>query len=123
MGRDCGWLALMAAIATGADALFIPECPPARSWAEDLSDSLKSHHKLGKRKCIIIVSEGAIDLDCKPISANDVLKLLQNRSGFDVRVTTLGHVQRGGTPCAFDRYLVLSTPAPILHLILLCCSQ
>jgi 6-phosphofructokinase 1 len=54
----------------------------------------------------VIVCEGAIDKDLNPIKAEDIKKLLTDKVGFDTRVTTLGHVQRGGTPCFFDRYLV-----------------
>ena len=60
---------------------------------------------MGSRKTIIIVSEGAIDRHLKPIKADQVKKVLEERLGLDTRVTTLGHVQRGGTPCASDRYI------------------
>lgn len=61
---------------------------------------------MGSRKTIVIVCEGAIDRNLKPIKANDIQKILSDDMGLDTRVTTLGHVQRGGTPCAYDRYLV-----------------
>jgi 6-phosphofructokinase 1 len=60
---------------------------------------------MGARKTIIIVSEGAIDRHLKPIKADQVKKVLEERLGLDTRVTTLGHVQRGGTPCAADRLI------------------
>jgi len=66
---------------------------------------------MGKRKNLIIVSEGAIDQHLKPIKADYIKDLLSTRLGIDARVTQLGHVQRGGTPCAFDRYLVDSNDA------------
>ena len=60
---------------------------------------------MGKRKTIVIVSEGAIDDQLNPISASYVKDILTDKLGLDTRITTLGHVQRGGTPCAFDRML------------------
>jgi 6-phosphofructokinase 1 len=52
---------------------------------------------------------GAIDRNLNPIKASDVKKVLDERLGLDTRVTTLGHVQRGGSPCFFDRYIVTPT--------------
>lgn len=66
---------------------------------------IKKHRVLGKRKTIVIVAEGAIDLKLQPIKPNDIKKILTDE-GLDTRVTTLGHIQRGGRPCAFDRNLV-----------------
>lgn len=107
MGRHCGWLALMAAVATGADFLFIPEQPPAADdWASEMCDVLKHHRLVGKRKSIVIVAEGAIDKNLKPIKAEYVKDILVERLGLDTRVTTLGHTQCGGTPAALDRILV-----------------
>ncbi|KAF9585607.1 6-phosphofructokinase, alpha subunit [Lunasporangiospora selenospora] len=106
MGRHCGWLALMAGIATGADFIFIPERPP---WGEDWQDrmcaEIKKHRDLGKRKTIVIVCEGAIDSNLEPITAKGLMDLLTDRLHLDTRMTILGHVQRGGKPCAFDRNL------------------
>lgn len=110
MGRHCGWLALMAAIATGADYLFIPEQPPsAETWEAELCDVLKQHRLVGKRKSIVIVAEGAIDDKLNPIKSEDVKAILVDRLGLDTRVTTLGHTQRGGSPAALDRILVRVT--------------
>ncbi|KAF9942473.1 6-phosphofructokinase, alpha subunit [Mortierella alpina] len=106
MGRHCGWLALMAGIATGADFIFIPERPPSGDdWEENMCAEIKRHRDLGKRKTIVIVCEGAIDSNLKPITAKDLMDLLTDRLHLDTRMTILGHVQRGGTPCAFDRNL------------------
>ncbi|KAK6201226.1 6-phosphofructokinase beta subunit [Scheffersomyces amazonensis] len=106
MGRHCGWLALMAGIATSADYILIPEKPSSsRVWEEQMCDIVNKHRAKGKRKTIVIVAEGAITSDLKPISANDVKDVLVNRLGLDTRVTTLGHVQRGGTAVAYDRIL------------------
>ena len=61
---------------------------------------------MGKRKTIVIVAEGAHDASLQPIRADYVKDVLVDRLGLDTRVTTLGHTQRGGRPCAFDRILV-----------------
>ncbi|KAG0026616.1 6-phosphofructokinase, alpha subunit [Podila clonocystis] len=106
MGRHCGWLALMAGIATGADFIFIPERPPSgEDWEDNMCAEIKRHRDLGKRKTIVIVCEGAIDSNLKPITAKDMMDLLTDRLHLDTRMTILGHVQRGGSPCAFDRNL------------------
>ncbi|ORZ27134.1 6-phosphofructokinase [Lobosporangium transversale] len=106
MGRHCGWLALMAGIATGADFIFIPERPPSGdNWQDEMCADIKKHRDLGKRKTIVIVCEGAIDSNLQPITAKDLKDLLTDRLHLDTRMTILGHVQRGGKPCAFDRNL------------------
>lgn len=106
MGRHCGWLALMAGVATGADVVFIPENPPPDDdWQSDMCKVLDQHRKVGKRKSIVIVAEGAIDKNLNPIKADYVKDLLTDRLGLDTRVTTLGHTQRGGAPAAMDRIL------------------
>lgn len=64
------------------------------------------HRLVGKRKTIVIVAEGAHDANLEPIRAEYVKDVLTDRLGLDTRVTTLGHTQRGGKPCAFDRILV-----------------
>ena len=105
MGRHCGWLALMASIATGADWTFIPEQPHHDDWETLMCNTLKRNRQLGKRKAIVIVAEGAIDSKNEPIKCEYVKEILSKRLNLDTRVTTLGHVQRGGTPSAFDRVL------------------
>ena len=105
MGRHCGWLALMAGVSCGADFIFIPEHPPADNWEEEMCQTISQHRKRGKRKTIVIVAEGAIDRDLNHISPDKVKDLLSKKIGLDTRVTTLGHVQRGGTACAYDRML------------------
>lgn len=64
------------------------------------------HRQIGKRKTIVIVAEGAHDAHLQPIRADYVKDVLTERLGLDTRVTTLGHTQRGGKPCALDRTLV-----------------
>ncbi|KAF2000015.1 6-phosphofructokinase [Amniculicola lignicola CBS 123094] len=105
MGRHCGWLALMAGVSTGADFIFIPEEPPSENWQEEMCHVIKKHRAMGKRKTIVIVAEGAHDRELNKITPNMVKDLLTNQAGLDTRVTTLGHVQRGGTPSAYDRML------------------
>ncbi|KIK63134.1 hypothetical protein GYMLUDRAFT_84111 [Collybiopsis luxurians FD-317 M1] len=106
MGRHCGWLALLAGVSGGADFVFIPERPPtSESWENEMCDCIQKHREVGKRKTIVIVAEGAIDRDLKPIKADYVKDVLAERLGLDTRVTTLGHTQRGGRPCAYDRVL------------------
>ncbi|KAF9450349.1 6-phosphofructokinase [Macrolepiota fuliginosa MF-IS2] len=106
MGRDCGWLAVLAGVAGGADFIFIPERPPkVNPWEDEMCLEIQKHRAIGKRKTIVIVAEGAHDLDLKPIHAEYIKDVLTERLGLDTRVTTLGHTQRGGAPCAMDRIL------------------
>ncbi|XP_053733876.1 ATP-dependent 6-phosphofructokinase, liver type [Synchiropus splendidus] len=105
MGRHCGYLALVSALASGADWLFIPEAPPQEGWEDRMCDRLEASRINGSRLNIIIVAEGAIDRNGKSISTNYIKELVVKRLGYDTRVTVLGHVQRGGTPSAFDRIL------------------
>ncbi|CAA7267165.1 unnamed protein product [Cyclocybe aegerita] len=104
MGRDCGWLALLAGVAGGADFIFIPERPPhVNPWEDEMCAQIHRHREVGKRKTIVIVAEGAHDSELNPIRAEYIKDVLTERLGLDTRVTTLGHTQRGGRPCAFDR--------------------
>ncbi|EON99018.1 putative 6-phosphofructokinase protein [Phaeoacremonium minimum UCRPA7] len=107
MGRHCGWLALMAGVATGADFIFIPEKPREDNWKEEMCAIVQKHRKLGKRKTIVIIAEGAHDRHGNKISPGMVKELLADPKGLalDTRITTLGHVQRGGTAVAYDRML------------------
>ncbi|KAE8595777.1 hypothetical protein XENTR_v10015875 [Xenopus tropicalis] len=105
MGRHCGYLALVSALACGADWVFIPEYPPEEGWEDMMCNKLSENRARKKRLNIIIVSEGAIDCHNKAITSDMVKDLVVKRLGFDTRVTILGHVQRGGTPSAFDRIL------------------
>uniref|UniRef100_A0A8C9VIP6 Phosphofructokinase, platelet n=1 Tax=Scleropages formosus TaxID=113540 RepID=A0A8C9VIP6_SCLFO len=106
MGRHCGYLALVSALACGADWVFIPEMPPEDGWEEQMCQKLSEVRGSGKKRLnIIIVAEGAIDSKNKPITTDHIKDLVVRCLGFDTRVTILGHVQRGGTPSAFDRIL------------------
>ncbi|KAM8823400.1 ATP-dependent 6-phosphofructokinase, platelet type isoform 2-T2 [Spinachia spinachia] len=105
MGRHCGYLALVSALACGADWVLIPEMPPEDGWEDKMCEKLSATRSRGTRLNIIIVAEGAIDRHGKPITSGIVKDLVVKCLGFDTRVTILGHVQRGGTPSAFDRIL------------------
>ncbi len=106
MGRNCGYLALMGALACGADWVLIPESPPdVDNWQEVMCDTLKAGRKAGRRDSIVIIAEGARDRNGNYIGSTEVAKTLEDAMGEEVRVTVLGHVQRGGSPSAFDRNL------------------
>jgi 6-phosphofructokinase 1 len=106
MGRNCGYLALMGALATGSDWVLIPENPPdVENWQEAMTKRLKAGRKAGRREIIVILAEGAHDRHGKYIGSSDVAKALEDALEEEVRVTVLGHVQRGGSPSAFDRNL------------------
>ncbi|XP_069007436.1 ATP-dependent 6-phosphofructokinase, platelet type isoform X1 [Embiotoca jacksoni] len=105
MGRHCGYLALVSALACGADWVLIPEMPPEDGWENKMCQKLSATRSRGTRLNIIIVAEGALDRHGKPITSSFVKDLVVKCLGFDTRVTILGHVQRGGTPSAFDRIL------------------
>uniref|UniRef100_A0A8C1JG23 ATP-dependent 6-phosphofructokinase n=2 Tax=Cyprinus carpio TaxID=7962 RepID=A0A8C1JG23_CYPCA len=105
MGRHCGYLALVTALACGADWVFIPEMPPDEGWEDHLCRRLTYQRSIGNRLNVIIVAEGALDLHGKPITCDIIKNLVTKKLGFDTRATVLGHVQRGGTPSAFDRIL------------------
>ena len=99
MGRNCGYLALMAGIAGGAEAIVIPEveCHPEKVAAE-----LLSGYERGKSHAIVVVAEGA-EYNAEKLA--DYFEVNQGRIGFRLGTTKLGHVQRGGTPSVFDRLL------------------
>lgn len=98
MGRNCGDLALYAGIAGGAETIIVPE---VEIKLDDIALRLKTTQKRGKRHSIIVMAEGVEKVG----SASDLKKVLTEEAGADVRVTVLGHVQRGGSPTAFDRIL------------------
>jgi len=99
MGRNCGYLALMAGIAGGAEMMVIPE---VEITPEDIAETLRIAYEKGKAHAIVVVAEGAK----YPIGViNQYFIDHKERLGFDLRITTLGHVQRGGNPGAFDRIL------------------
>jgi 6-phosphofructokinase 1 len=99
MGRDCGYLALMAGIAGGAEAIVIPEMETS---PEALAQELYTSRERGKKHAIVVVAEGARH-NARALA--QYFRENEKRLGFDLRVTQLGHVQRGGSPGAFDRLL------------------
>jgi len=119
MGRNCGYLALFSALATGADYVLIPEQPPtADDWGKKMCEYLAEGREAGKKKSLVIIAEGAIDKHGNPIKSADVVKKLQEHLNVDVRLTILGHIQRGGSPTAFDRYMsIVLGYAAVKHLL------
>ncbi|PDW04432.1 6-phosphofructokinase [Candidatus Viridilinea mediisalina] len=106
MGRNCGYLALMGAISGGADWIFIPEAPPeADDWQRAMCEALRVGRQNGRRDSLVVIAEGAHDRHGVPITAHQVKQVLEENLGEDTRVTILGHIQRGGVPSAFDRWM------------------
>ena len=106
MGRNCGYLALYGALATGADWVLIPEAPPdVDNWQEVMLERLRAGTRAGRRDHIVIMAEGAQDRYGNYIGSTDVQRVLEEGLGEEVRTTVLGHVQRGGRPSAYDRNL------------------
>lgn len=99
MGRNCGYLALMSAIAGGAEAVVLPE---VETDPEDIAEAIRKAYENGKAHAIIVVAEGA---KYNALRMDEYFKQHRDRLGFKVRMTILGHVQRGGSPGAFDRIL------------------
>lgn len=99
MGRDCGYLALMTGIAGGAEAILIPEIPMQPA---EVAEILRSAHQRGKAHAMVVVAEGASVGAARLV---DYIGAHHEGLGFTLRATILGHVQRGGTPTAFDRLL------------------
>ncbi|MBP1774181.1 MAG: pfkA [candidate division NC10 bacterium] len=99
MGRHCGYLALMAAIAGGAEAVLLPEFAME---PDALAKELHEAYLRGKPHALVVVAEGA-KYNAESMAA--YFRAHKEECGFDLRVTTLGHVQRGGAPGAFDRIL------------------
>lgn len=99
MGRKCGYIALMAGIAGGAEAITLPEIP---TNPEELALTLQLAYEHGKSHAIVVAAEGA---DYNATKLEEYFLANKERLGFSVRSTILGHVQRGGTPGASDRIL------------------
>lgn len=107
MGRHCGDIALQAGISSGVDAILIPEVPYNLN---DIAAELKAGFDRGKSHSIVVVAEGAGN-------AEEVAKELKALSGLDTRATILGHIQRGGTPSAFDRVFTSRMGHRVIELI------
>jgi len=97
MGRRNGFIALEAGLAGGAEAILIPEVPYSLL---EICDALKSAATRGKKSSIIVVAEGAA-------RASDIKDFIEKSTSFEARYLVLGHMQRGGSPTAFDRVLAL----------------
>ena len=118
MGRHAGWIAVEAGIAGGADVILIPEIPMD---IEEVCVLIEKRHKRGKTFSIIVVAEGAKFKEGTVITQEEKLDEfghvrlggigetlateIEKRTGYETRVSVLGHIQRGGTPTAFDRIL------------------
>ena len=117
MGRSKGWIATYAGIAGGADAILIPEVPYE---LEEVAEIIRRRHRHGQRYSIVVVGEGiepppgrkaerkrkdAFGFDRLGGVSYQVAEALEELTGFETRVSVLGHIQRGGTPSAFDRVL------------------
>jgi 6-phosphofructokinase 1 len=116
MGRTKGWIAEYAGIAAGADAILVPEEPYD---LEEVASVLRARHRRGHTYSVVVVAEGvpppagstwqpahdAFGFERLGGVAFDVAARLEQLTGFEARATVLGHVQRGGTPTAFDRVL------------------
>ncbi|HOA20976.1 MAG TPA: 6-phosphofructokinase [Anaerolineaceae bacterium] len=99
MGRKCGYIALMSGIAGGAEAITLPEVP---TDPEELAQTLQQAYEHGKSHALVVAAEGA---DYNAAKLTEFFVSNRDRLGFSVRSTILGHVQRGGTPSAYDRNL------------------
>ncbi|RYL93796.1 6-phosphofructokinase [Sporolactobacillus sp. THM7-4] len=108
MGRGCGDLALWSGLADGAETIMIPE---KKENIETIVERLNRGLQRGKKHNIIIVAEGVG-------SANEVAEAIKARANMDTRVTVLGHVQRGGSPTAFDRVLASRMGSKAVELLL-----
>lgn len=118
MGRHAGWIATYSGIAGGADYILIPEIPID---IKEVCKSIKKRHERGKNFSIVVVSEGAffnnenLALQEKKLDefghvrlggiGRTLGKMIEDMTGYETRVTVLGHIQRGGSPSAFDRVL------------------
>ncbi len=107
MGRDSGWIALSAGLAGGAESILIPEYPVSM---DDVIARLQRGLERGKRHSLIIVAEGAGQ-------GFKIGEEIQKRTGFDTRVTVLGHIQRGGAPSAQDAMLAARLGARAVELL------
>ena len=99
MGRDCGYIALIAGLAGGAEVIALPE---SEISPEEVAERMRAAHKRGKKHALIVIAEGA---RCGVKELMSHYEKQRASIGFDLRVTRLGHVVRGGAPTAADRVL------------------
>jgi ATP-dependent phosphofructokinase / diphosphate-dependent phosphofructokinase len=118
MGRSAGWIALHSGLAGGADVILIPEIP---FDIEEVCRLVKRRHERGRYFSIVVVAEGALPKEgTLTVAAGEMDEFghprlggigqvlereIEARTGYETRATVLGHIQRGGTPTAFDRVL------------------
>jgi len=131
MGRHAGWIALESGIAGGADAILIPEIP---FDIEEVCGYIRSRHARGRNFSIVVVAEGAMPKEGTMTLTeagttdefghvrlggigNNLAVEVEERTGYETRVTILGHVQRGGTPTAFDRVLATRFGIGAIHAV------
>jgi phosphofructokinase-like protein len=128
MGRHAGWIATVAGLAGGADCVLIPETP---FDIDEVCRLIQNRHKRGKNFSIIVVAEGARPRDDQQalmkldqfgyVRLGSIVNILseeiEKRTGFETRVTTLGYIQRGGSPTAFDRVLATRFAVKAVELI------
>ena len=134
MGRHAGWIATYAGMANGADAILIPEIPLDKEKIKELCRMLQKRNQKGMRFSIVVVAEGT-KLEGKTVErlifdmsenkkayglggvANVIGEIIQKKTGLDARVSSLGYVQRGGTPVAYDRTLATAFGVKAVELI------
>ncbi|GAI25378.1 unnamed protein product, partial [marine sediment metagenome] len=107
MGRNSGYLALMSGIAGGVEVILIPEISYN---LQEINLKVKEGYKRGKTHCIIVIAEGVG-------KTNEVSKYLEDKIGYETRITILGYLQRGGSPSAFDRLLASRLAAAAVELL------
>lgn len=105
MGRHCGYLALASSMAGGASWVLVPEEELDLRWHQKMVQTIGKARETGRPHQMVMVAEGARHPDGLLIDSGHVKKILAERLGIDVRLTVLGHIQRGGAPTAFDRLL------------------
>ncbi len=110
MGRRCGYLALQSGLMGGAERVLIPEEP---FELESLITTIEDAYVMGKNHCIIIIAEGA-----QPGTRETVDFIRNHDTGFEIRLTVLGHLQRGGRPTAFDRALATRMSVHAVELLI-----
>jgi ATP-dependent phosphofructokinase / diphosphate-dependent phosphofructokinase len=131
MGRYAGWIALEAGIAGGGDVILLPEIPYD---IEKVCEVVKERYRYGKRSSIVVVAEGARPVKGEVVvqkmveDSTDPVRLggvgykvgneIEKRTGLETRVTVLGHIQRGGSPIAFDRILATRYGAEAVELVM-----
>lgn len=113
MGRNSGFIALQAGLAGGAETILIPELPFS---IDDVVAKLMRGYRRGKLHSVIVVAEGAA-------SGLEIGRQIQEQTGFDTKVTILGHLQRGGTPTAMDRVLGSRFGARTVELLMEGCRK